>query len=604
MLCFERSINMKRFIISSAAIAMSLAMAGTAVAAEGNSKYFADVTADNYGWAVEYIDYIASNGIASGVGNNMYAPASNIIRGDFAVLVNKTFTFREAKLETYALKDVSEDDYYAQAIANCCGAGVITERGMFYPENDITRIDAIVMIYRALSNNSLISGGLTTDVSMFTDGNLLTTVERQMAAATLNNLGIISGDDKGALNPNATMTRAEMAVVFAKLDQYIDKYQTEAAQKAEEEAQKAEEEAAKKEEEEQEQIKAEESRDYSGENIDTPISAGNGGAISVDNCTVSVTSDNAVSADNSSEIDISGTIVKSVGGNAVEAKNNSKINIKGGSATGTNGNGISAESGAEINVNGTDITANGNTPLYAVSAKGGEVNIEKSEITAADNKGAVVVGDGGTLNLSNSVVSAVTGTGKATYTGAIDVISSGRDESEITLENSTIDNSKGAAFYLRESDVTINIKGGNTINAAMLINSPEIVKEKQEYGNDINLNLTDGAHIQNTRIVIDTKTVLNIDIDDDCYLGGQIDTDVNGYINLNLSQNGVLELNSDIYLDGFINESDLDFNNIIDNGFNIYYNENNSDNNWLDMKEYDLVLGGKLVPYSKQPIVR
>ena len=208
---------MKRFIISSAAIAMSLAMAVPAMAADGDSKYFIDVTADNYGWAVEYIDYIASNGIASGVGNNMYAPGSNIIRGDFAVLLNKTFTFREAKLETYALKDVSEDDYYAQAIANCCGAGAITERGMFYPESDITRIDAILMIYRALTNNGLISGGLTTDVSMFTDGNLLTTVERQMAAATLNKLGLINGDDKGALNPDATMTRAEMAVVFTKL---------------------------------------------------------------------------------------------------------------------------------------------------------------------------------------------------------------------------------------------------------------------------------------------------------------------------------------------------------------------------------------------------
>lgn len=595
---------MKRFIISSAAIAMSLAVAVPAMAADGDSKYFIDVTADNYGWAVEYIDYIASNGIASGVGNNMYAPGSNIIRGDFAVLLNKTFTFREAKLATYALKDVSEDDYYAQAIANCCGAGVITERGMFYPESDITRIDAILMIYRALTNNSLISGGLTTDVSMFTDGNLLTTVERQMAAATLNKLGLINGDDKGALNPDATMTRAEMAVVFTKLDQYIDEYQTEAAQKAEEDAQKAEEEAAQKEEEEQQQTIADESRDYSGETVNETISASNGGAISVDNCTVNVTSNNGISADNSSVIDIMDTAIRTVGANAVDAKNDSEINIKDGAVTGTNGNGINAESGAVINVNGTELAARGNTPRYAVSANGGKITVENSEITAAENKGAVLVSDGGTLNLSNSTISAVTGTGKATYTGAVDVISTGREHSEITLENSTIDNSKGAAFYLRESDVTINIKGRNTINAAMLINSPQILKEEQEYGNDIELNLTDGAHIQNTRIVLDPKTVLTIDIDDDCYLGGQIDTDVVGYININLSQNGTLELNSDLYLDGFVNEADLNFNNIIDNGFNIYYNESNPDNSWLDMKEYELVLGGSLVPYSKQPIVR
>ncbi len=596
---------MKRFIISSAAIAMSLAMGVTAMAADGDSIYFVDVTADNYGWAVDYIDYIAQNGIASGVGNNMYEPGSNIIRGDFAVLLNKTFEFKDATLETYALKDVSEDDYYAQAIANCCGAGVITERGMYYPEDDITRIDAILMIYRALSYSDMLSGiTLSTDVSMFTDGSLLTTVERQLAVSTLYSLGIISGDNTGALNPNSTMTRAEMAVVFTKLDQYIDEYQVAAAQKAEEDAQIAEEEAAQQAEEELEQAIEEESGEYNGETINDPITATSGGTVSITNCYVIVTSDNAITADNSSEIDITGTSVRATGGNGIDTKNDAVVNISGGSVTATNGYGINAASDSVINASGTDFSANGTTPKYAVSANGGEINIENGEITAADSKGAITVGDGGTLTLTDSTVSASTGTGSASYAGAIEVISTGREHSEITLENTTIDNSKGAAFYLRESDVTININGNNTINAATLIYSPQILKDEQDYGNDIELNLTDGARIQNTNIVIDPKTVLTINIDDGSYLGGQIDTAVLGYVNINLSQDGVLELSSDLYLDAFTNAADLNFSNIIDNGFNIFYNENNSANAWLDMQEYELVLGGSLIPYSKQEISR
>lgn len=595
---------MKRYIISSAAAALAMTMGTTAMAANGDSKYFKDVTVNNYGWAVEYIDYIAQNGIASGVGADMYAPGSNIERGDFAVLVNKTFTFKEAKLATYGLKDVPENSYYAQAIANCCGAGVITERGMYFPESDITRGDAIVMLYRALNSNNLVGGNISSDISMFNDGEQLSTIERKLAAGTLNKIGVINGDDKGNINPAATMTRAEMAVVFAKLDKYIDEYKVSSAQKAEEDAAKKEEEDLKKEEEKKEEAKAEESRDYSAEDVKEPIVAANGGTISVTDSTVRVSGDNGITADNKSEIDIENTNVTAIGGNAVAAQNGAVIKMKNGSATGTNGNGVYAGNDSEVTVEGTKLKADGNDSKYSAEVRGGKMSIENTSITAAENKGAVLVADGGKLNLSNVSIDAKTGVGKGTYAGAIDIISTDDNESEINLENVTITNTSGSAFYVRESDVTINVKGRNKINAPMLINSPDIRKEEQERGNNITLNLSDEATIQNTRIVLDPKTVLDINLDRNTYLGGQIDTEVKGYINITMDQDATLALDSDLYLDGFNNKASFDFANIIDNGFNIYYNENNPDNDWLEAKTYELVLGGKLIPYSKQDIVR
>ncbi len=597
---------MKKYITGIAAAAIAAASSVNAMADVTNSAYFIDVTTENYGWAAEYIDYIAKNGIAMGVGSDMFAPGSNIERGDFAVLLNNTFTFKTARLATYALKDVDDDDYYAQAIANCYGAGVVSDVGLFYPENDITRIDAILMIYKSLSYSGYISGSASTDVSMFTDGSQLTTVERQMAVATLYSIGLISGDNTGALNPNNTMTRAEMAVVFAKLDQYIEEYTADAAVKAEEKAQQDAEEAAAKEAEEQEEAKVSESGDRSGETISEQVAAVSGGTITVDSCTVSVSGSSAISADNGSEINIIGSTVKSTDGNAVEAMNNSVVSISKGTATATNGNAVSAQSGSTVTVDGTALKANGSTAQYAAYVADAELSLENAELTAADNKGAVYAGSGAVLDISNSTLTASTGTGKSSYAGTVDIISAADDREEIVInvENSTINNSRGAAFYLRESDAVINIDGSNTINAATLIYSPEISKNKQEYGNDIELNLTDGALIQNTQIILDTMTILNININDDCYLGGQINDDLNGYVNLYLSQNGTLELNSDLYLDGFINEADLDFYNIIDNGYNIYYNELNSDNDWLDLKEYELLLGGRLVPYTRESLTR
>ncbi len=591
---------MKKFILSSAAVAMAMAMTTTAMAADGDSKYFKDVTADNYGWAVEYIDYIASNGIASGVGSDMYAPGKDIKRGDFAILVDKTFNFKDGKIETYALRDVAETSYYAQSIANCAATGVITERGAFYPDDSIKRIDAVTMIYRALNYNSLVSG-LSTDISMFNDKDSISGIENQTAVGTLYKIGLINGDDKGNLNPSSTMTRAEMAVVFAKLDQYIDEYTVEATKKAEEKAEadkikEAEEEATKKEE-----AKADESRDYSGETVEEAISAANGGAISIDNSGVKVTSDNAVSVDNSSEVNITNTSISAVGGNGINADNKSEVTIKGGSVTGTNGNGIYAVGESTVTANGTDIKAAGNNPQYAVNVSdGAKVSVTDADMEAPENYGVIKVFNGGNLDLKDVTIDASNGTGKGTYAGAFDIISTGDDESVINLEGVTINNKKGAAFYVRESDVTINVNGKNTFNTATLINSPEVFKATQERGNNITLNLTDNAVIENTRIILDNKTVLNINIEDDCTLGGQIDPDVKGYINLNMAQNATLDLNCDLYLDGYENAANLDFENIIDNGFNIYYNESNSDNDWLEAKTYDLLLGGKLMPYTKE----
>ena len=71
-----------------------------------------------------------------------------------------------------------------------------------------------------------------------------------------------------------------------------------------------------------------------------------------------------------------------------------------------------------------------------------------------------------------------------------------------------------------------------------------------------------------------------------------------------MEQDGTLILDNDLYLDSFKDGSNLDFSNIVDNGFNIYYNENNPENEWLVADTYDLLLGGQLRPYSKQDMVR
>lgn len=579
------------------AIALAAAMAVTAVGAEnGNSVYFKDVTSDNYGWAVEYVDYIARNGIASGVGNDMYAPGNNIIRGDFAILVDKTFDFKDGVLEVYGLKDVKESDYYAQSIADCYTHKVITDNGMFYPEKDITRIDAMTMIYRALVNTKNVNN-LSTDTSVFKDGNLLQSIEQKTAAATLYNIGIIKGDDKDALNPANTMTRAEMAVVFAKLDQYMKDF---AVSEAERLAQKEEQDKEKekvKAEEKKETAKVNESKNYKDAEITKTVKVVNGGSSEIINSSIRVEDTNAVTVSNSSSINIEDTGISVTNGNGIEADKNAEVTVKGGRVTVENGTGIKAAKDGNISVDNSALTSKTPSGTYVAAAQGGKLSLTDTTITAADNGPALLLADGGSISLKDSTITAKTGVGKGSGYGAIDLKSTNGSESEITLENTVISNKSGAAFYARESNATINIKGkDNVFKTASFIDSPYIPSARQERGNNITINLTDKANLDDLFFILDNKTEITLNIENDCHLGVRFDNPASGFVNVTVEEDGILELNSDIYIEAFDHEMGLVFDKIIDNGYNIYYNIHNSENEWLTGNSYSLTYGGTISP--------
>ncbi len=200
--------------------------------------------------------------------------------------------------------------------------------------------------------------------------------------------------------------------------------------------------------------------------------------------------------------------------------------------------------------------------------------------------------------MKDSTISAETGSGKGSRYGAVDIKSKDNStHSEINLEGVVIDNKSGGAFYVRESDVTINVKGkDNKFNTSSFINSPYISNEKQKEGNRIELNLTDGAELQGANFILDSKTELDINVGDECRLDASFEDPTAGSINLFVADDGDLELHSDMYVEAFDYETGLVFDRIVDNGFNIYYNTHNSENEWLTGNTYTLTFGGMLIP--------
>ena len=179
------------------------------------SQYFGDL--GGYTWAAASIDYLYENQVVTGTGTRQYSPAAPVTRGDFILMVYRAFQLPGSG--TSSFPDVPADSYYAQAVAAAKALGVVTgdEVGYFRPGDSITRQDAMVILQRAMQTTGWALGsGNTALLSGFSDGSSVSGYA-QGAMATMVEFGVITGTNQGTLNPQGTLTRAEMAVVLHRL---------------------------------------------------------------------------------------------------------------------------------------------------------------------------------------------------------------------------------------------------------------------------------------------------------------------------------------------------------------------------------------------------
>ena len=186
---------------------------GGAVIAPTPTEAFTDLA--NYDWAKESIYTLKNKGIISGVSATEYAPANNIKRGDFILILTRMLSINDAFTENFV--DVPTDSYYYNAIGSAKAAGIASGDGQnFMPENTITRQDLITLAYRAfLTKGYITETDDMTALDAFGDkGDISDYALAPMASMV--KAGIIKGAD-GNVNPLGFATRAEVAVMCARL---------------------------------------------------------------------------------------------------------------------------------------------------------------------------------------------------------------------------------------------------------------------------------------------------------------------------------------------------------------------------------------------------
>lgn len=170
----------------------------------GSVEIYTDVSENHWGRA-DILD-MTEKGIIQGH-ENKFRPDDTITRAEFVKIIAEAFALTGNGAE---FDDVSDADWFAPYIKRATGAGVIFGSGnMFLPNDNITRQDAAVILFRAANIEEV-------PESDFEDLNEIAEYALE-AVKALSGTGVIKGYDDNTFRPAKFLTRAEAASIVNRL---------------------------------------------------------------------------------------------------------------------------------------------------------------------------------------------------------------------------------------------------------------------------------------------------------------------------------------------------------------------------------------------------
>lgn len=173
---------------------------------DNDGKTFGDL--QNVSWAEKEINYLAEKNIVNGKENNKFFPDDNITREEFVKIAALAFEFNASE-STLAFEDVENSRWSYGYIAAAVNDGIITgiSEKAFAPEQNITRQDMAVIIYRIADKRGMDFGGNAKTFSDSADiaDYAVDAIEKLSAAEIMN------GDENNMFCPTENVTRAQAA---------------------------------------------------------------------------------------------------------------------------------------------------------------------------------------------------------------------------------------------------------------------------------------------------------------------------------------------------------------------------------------------------------
>ena len=193
---------------------------------------FSDVTQQDYPWAVNEIEEMASKGIIKGYSDSIFGPADEITKIQALLLCSRILgfaddqnsSFIEAAYESYA--DVLEnyDTPYKKEVAYLLYKGVLSskELNVYIGEDNadipLKRYEAATLMTKVMGDEDKIEGFL--GKSPFTDASEIPAAAKPYVNY-VNSIGLMLGmnktDEVNEFAPNVNVTRAQMAVLLYRM---------------------------------------------------------------------------------------------------------------------------------------------------------------------------------------------------------------------------------------------------------------------------------------------------------------------------------------------------------------------------------------------------
>lgn len=159
-----------------------------------------------------------------------YVPSQAITRGEYVSMLAKAIKLDTSKYENVqgtvknptvvVFPDVpaTRDDYKYIMAGYDAGLAIGRQNGHYYPDEPLTREEAIVILLRTLGLSNL--GLDSTPVTPFTDDAKISSwAKREIYAA--QRIGLVSGDENGCINPQSYVSKAEAAALVNRLIDYM-----------------------------------------------------------------------------------------------------------------------------------------------------------------------------------------------------------------------------------------------------------------------------------------------------------------------------------------------------------------------------------------------
>ncbi len=173
-------------------------------------------------WAEKDVNDMASRLVVSGVGDDKFEPDRDITRAEFAAIVVRALGLMSPGTGKDAFIDVMKKNWYYDAVSIAYEYGITSgyENGKFWPDDKITREQAMTMIARAMkitgSKVELADGEADKLLTSFTDAYSAAEYAKANIASCVK-AGIVSGRSGKLIAPKDNITRAEVAVIVQRL---------------------------------------------------------------------------------------------------------------------------------------------------------------------------------------------------------------------------------------------------------------------------------------------------------------------------------------------------------------------------------------------------